>query len=260
MAAMRRAALLALSSLALSGEPEVRLPAASEARKPVEGATAVNLTADGLILVERDGKTVRVSLEQLALWLRERKAASAKPPEMPVVIRADEKAPWLHVQRLVEACAGERIRRIEIGVKGAAGEEGRLLTPLSADAPAPEPRGGVAKVLVRIAVTKEEPAVWGPTQTAVGLPAEITYRIGEIESKEFAVVRRFIRDAGQTAAESGDTIKGDIAPAAKVPWGVVVEALNEFRRAGIADVKFARADPSSTPEERRAPRLPYPAK
>jgi biopolymer transport protein ExbD len=257
---MRWAVLLALAPLALAGEPEVRLPAASEAKRPVAGAMAVNLTADGLILVDRDGKSERVSLEQLALSLREKKGAAANPREMPVVIRADEKAPWLHVQRLVEACAAERLYRIELGVKGAGGEEGRLLTPLPVDAPKAEPRGGVAKVVVRIAVTKEEPAVWGPTQTAVGLPTEITYRIGEIETKEFAAVRRFIRDAGQTAAQNGDTIQGDIAPEAKIPWGIVVEVLNEFRRVGIPDVKFARADPPSTPEERRAPRLPYPAK
>lgn len=255
---MRRAALLALVSFAAAGEPDVRLPSASEAKKRVEGTTAVNLTADGLIVVLRDGKAEPVSLDQLALWLRERKAASPKPSEMPVLIRADEKAPCLHVQRLVDVCAGEGLCRVELGVKGALGEEGRLLTPLPAGTLAPEPRGGVAKVLVRITVTKEEPAVWGPTQTAVGLPTEVAYRIGDVESKEFAAVRRFIRDAGQTAAEQGDTIKGGIAPAAKIPWGVVVEVLNEYKRAGIADVTFTRAETGATPEERRAPRLPYP--
>jgi biopolymer transport protein ExbD len=256
---MRRAALLALASLAAATEPEVRLPAASEARKPADGTTAIHLTADGLILVERDGKQERVSLEQLALWLRDRKAAFGKPAEMPVVIRADEKAPFAHVQRLFDACAGEGITRLEVGVKGGRGEEGRLLVPLPGDAPSPEPRGKTARVIVRIVVTKEELAVWGPTQTAVGLPTEVTYKIGEVEAREFEAVRRFIRDAGQTAAEHGDTIKGTIAPAPKIPWSVVVEVLNECRRAGIQDVTFARGEPAS-PEERRAPRLPYPAK
>ncbi len=259
MAAMRRAALLLpLASLVAANDPEISLPAASEATKPVTGATAVDLTADGQILVERDGKAVRVSLEQLALWLRERKANSAKPAEMRVVIRADGKAPFLHVQRIVEACAQERIRAIEIGVKGTLGDEGRLLTPLPVDAGAAEPRGGAAKVLIRISVAREEPAVWGPTQTAVALPTEVSYRVGEIETKEFGAVRRFIRDAGQTAAEHGDTIEGTLAPAARIPWGIVVEVMNEFRRAGIPDVAFARAEVAATPEELRAPRLLYP--
>ncbi len=238
---MRRAALLALACLAGAGEPDVRLPAASEARKPAEGAAIIRLTADGLVVVDRDGKLEPLSLDQVSRWLRDRKGVE-------VTLRADEKAPWLHVQRVIEICADARAG---FGVKGAGGEEGRLELPAgSADARA-------AKVVVRIVVTKEEPAVWGPTQAAVTLPAEITYRMADIEAKEIEAVRRYIRDAAQTAASSDDTVTGEIRAQPKVPFGVVVAVLNEYHRAGLKDVRFEPPAPAS-PEERRASRLSYP--
>ncbi len=241
MAAMRRAALLACACLVAAGEPEVRLPAASGATKPAEGVAIVNLTADGLIVVDRDGKAESLSLDQLTLWLRD-----GKRPE--VMIRADETAPWLHVQRLVESCAATRLA---FGVKGAGGEEGQLALPSEpADARA-------TKLVVRIVVTKEEAAVWGPTQAAVTLPAEIGYRMADIEAKEIEAVRRFIRDAGETAATRGEQVTGEIRAGPKVPFGVVVAVLNEYHRAGIKDVRFEPAAPASH-EERRAPRLFYP--
>lgn len=247
MAAVRKAAFFALLTLALAGEPEIRLPSASEAGKPAEGAAVVNLTSDGLVLMDKEGKPERLSLDLLAERLRARKAKV-------VAIRADERAPWLQVQRLLEICA--EVERVEFGVKGAGGEEGWI----PARPPAGAPKGDAAKVTVRMLVTREEPGIYGPTQTAIGVPTEVTYRIGEVEAKDIAPVRRFIRDAGQTAAQGGDPIEGTIAPATRIPWGKVAELLNEFRRAGIPHIRLAHADPALTPEERRLNRLPYPAK
>jgi len=241
MAAMRRAALLAFACLAAAGDAEVRLPVASEATKPADGAALIHLNAEGLVVVDKDGKPAALSLDQLKGWLRERKR-----PE--VTVRADEKAPWLHVQRIVEICADARTG---LGVKGAGGEEGWL------ELPAGRADAGAAKVVVRIVVTKEEAAVWGPTQAAVALPVEITYRMADIEAKEIDAVRRYIRDAAQTAAASDDAVVGEIRAGPKVPFAVVVAVLNEYHRAGLKDVRFEPAAPAS-PEERRAPRLSYP--
>ncbi len=266
MAAMRRAALLAIASLAIGAEPEVRLPVAAGAERPLEGALAVSLTADGLILVERDGKPESLSLEKLGLWLADRIAKSAKKPgdaakaeaaaAMAVLLRADGKAPWLHVQRLLETCAEAGIRRIAFGVKGARGKEGRLGPP---DAPsrAWDETGG-AKLAVRIVVTREETAVWGPTQTGIRTPAELVYRMGGVEARDIDAVRRYLRDAGQTAAEGGSPIKATIEPDAKVPWDVAVAVLHEYHRAGMTDARFKFVELPATAEERRATRLPYP--
>lgn len=252
---MRWVALIALACVAAAGELDVQLPAASAARRPAEGAFSVSLTAEGLVLVDKEGRPERLSLDQLAVRLRERRAAAPKPADMPVAIRADEKAPYLQVQRLVEICAEEKLRRIELGVKGPGGEEGWLAAHLPGDEKA---LGDIAKVTVRIAVTRDQPAVYGPAQTAIALPTELSYRIGEGEAKDMDAVRRYIRDAGQTAAQNGDVIAGTIAPATRIPWGAVVEVLNEFRRAGIEEIRFARIEPAATPEERRATRLSYP--
>jgi biopolymer transport protein ExbD len=270
MAAMRRAALLAIASLVVAADPEVRVPAASEAKSPLEGAAVVSLTADGLILVERDRKEEPVSIEKLIPWFADRIEKSGKKPkgpakqgevsptEMPVLIRAHENAPWLHVQRILEACREAGIHRIAFLVKGARGEEGRLGPP---DAPsrAFDETGG-AKLTVRIAVTKEEIAVWGPTQIAVKAPTEMTFRMGGIEAREIDAVRRYLRDAGQTAAEGGSVIKATIEPDAKVPWGVVVGVLNEYHRAGLTDARFKFVEQAITESERRVARLPYPSK
>lgn len=263
---MRRAALLAIASMAVAAEPEVRLPAASGARSPLEGALAVSLTADGLILVEKDGKPESQSIEKLALWLADR----AKPRKGPdgkvddsgtaataVLIRADGKAPYVHVQRLLETCAEAGIHRIAFGVKGARGEEGRLGPPDTPMKASDETLG--AKLAVKIVVTREETAVWGPTQTGVRMPAEITYRMGGIEAREIDAVRRYLRDAGQTAAEGKSAIQATIEPDAKVPWEVVVLVLNEYHRAGMTGATLKHVEPALTDDERRAARLPYPS-
>jgi biopolymer transport protein ExbD len=268
MAAMRRAALLAIASLVVAADPEVRVPAASEARSPLEGAAVVSLTADGLILVERDGKQETVSIEKLLPWLGDRIEKSGKKPkgpakqgevsptEMPVLIRADEKAPWLHVQRLLEACREAGIHRTAFLVRGARGEEGRLGPPEDPSREWDETSG--TKLLVRIAVTKEEIAVWGPTQIPVRVPAEIVFRMGGTDAREIDAVRRYLRDAGQTAGEAGSAIRAMIEPDAKVPWGVVAGVLNEYHRAGLTDARFKLVEQAITEDERRAARLPYP--
>jgi len=271
---MRRVALLAITALAAAAEPAVRLPAASEAKRPLEGAATIDLTADGLILVEQDGKPESVSIEKLGAWLSRRIETFEKrpkgsrkpaapgdagiPTEMPVLIRADENAPWLHVQRLLEACREAGILHTAFGVKGARGEEGRLGPP-EVPSRAWDEAAGV-KLAVAIAVTKEETAVWGPAQTGVRVPAELTYRMGGKEAREIDAVRRHIRDAGQTAAEGGSPIKSVIEPDAKVPWGAVVAVLNEYHRAGLTDARFKFVDLSATAEERRVTRLPYPSR
>ena len=67
---MRTVVLLLAGSLwAAPDEPAIRLPDASEAKKAPEGAVVVRLTATGDILVDRDGKPARVTLEGLAEWL-----------------------------------------------------------------------------------------------------------------------------------------------------------------------------------------------
>lgn len=249
------------------------MPEASEAKPPLEGAETVTLTADGMILVDRDGKAESLSVEKLIPWLcdrvakfekkpegsvkpAERPGAMGTPTEMPIVIRADGNAPWLHVQRLLEACRQAGISRTAFGVKGSMGSEGRLgpagAQPL--DAP-----GGI-KLAVRIAVTKEQLAVWGPTQVAVKSPSEIMFRMGGIEAREIDAVRRFLRDAGQTAAEGGNAIRATVEPDAKVPWSVAVSVLNEYHRAGLPDAGFTFVDAVPTADERRAARLPYPSK
>ncbi|MCK6461250.1 MAG: biopolymer transporter ExbD [Planctomycetes bacterium] len=265
---MRRAALLAIASLAAAAPPEVRVPPASEAKPLPEGAAVVSLTADGLIVVEREGKPETVSIEKLGLWLADRIAKSARKPgdaakaeaaaAMTVLLRADGKAPWLHVQRLLETCAEAGIRRTAFGVKGARGEEGQLGPP-GAPSRAWDETGG-AKLAVRIAVTREETAVWGPAQTGVRVPAELTYRMGGIEAREIDAVRRYLRDAGQTAAEGKSPIQAVIEPDAKVPWETVVAVLDEYHRAGRADVKLAFVEPALAADERRAARLPYPSR
>lgn len=276
---MRRAALLALASLAAAGEPEVRLPGASAATKPVAGAAVVNLTADGLVVVEKEGRPESVSLDQLGLWLRERATkfddgrkanggGSAKPQgldlsEMPVLLRADERAPWGHVQMVLALCAEERVNQVGFGVKGAGGEEGRLPAelPVDREPSAPAPRShGPAKITVRIEVTREEIGVWGPTQTPVTKPAEITFRMGETDATDVEKVRRYIRDAYQTASAANPaSIAGEIKASSKIPFGVVISVLNEYHRAGLPAVRFHVAS-APAPEERRATRLPYPSR
>lgn len=272
MAAMRLLLLLPFAALAAGEEPAVRLPSASMAKKATaDGAAVVVLTGDGRILVDRDGRPGEVSLDQLAEWLRAegerfdaaekakgrsgytKKAEGTRVSEMPVVLRADEQAPWAHVQWLFEACAGERIYRTEFGVKGAAGEEGRLAAHLPIDRGAPEDSG--PRIAVEIFAKKEELGVWGPTQTGVRKPVELAYRVGETETDGMDGVRRYIADA----YVAGDTALGEIKTAANVPCGTVVELLNEYHRAGITNVGIGGATAASA-KERRAPRLSYPAK
>jgi len=269
---MRRALLLAIASLALADAPEIRLPEATAARPPLEGATAIGISGDGLILVAQDGKTEPVSTENLARWLCARIAAFEKKPKdsvkpagpgeagtptkMPVLVRADESAPWLHVQRVLEACREAGVTRVAFGVKGARGEEGRL-GPAEASH-AWDEQGG-AKLTVVIAVTREETAVWGSAQTRIRTPAELTYRMGGIESTRVDAVRRYLRDAGQTAAEGRAVLKPSIEPEAKVPWGSVVSVLNEYHRAGLTDARIQPVEEAPTDDERRAARLPYPS-
>ncbi|HEX5137700.1 MAG TPA: biopolymer transporter ExbD [Planctomycetota bacterium] len=269
---MRRALLLAIAACAAADTPEIRLPEASAARPPLEGAAAVALTADGLILVEQDGKPESVSVEKLGVWLCARIEAFEKKPKgsvqpagpgqtgtatkMPALVRADENAPWLHVQRVLEACREAGIARIAFGVKGARGEEGRLGP--EEPSPAWDEQGG-AKLTVVIAVTREDTAVWGPAQTGIRTPAELTYRMGGIASTRIDAVRRYLRDAGQTAAEGGSVIRPSIEPEAKVPWGAVVSVLNEYHRAGLTDARIRFLEQPATDDERRASRLAYPS-
>jgi len=270
---MRRALLLTIASLAVADGPEIRLPEASAARPPLKGAVAVDLSGDGLVLVPREGGPDAVTIEKLGAWLCSRIEAYEKKPEgsvkladpgeagaptkMPVVIRADETAPWLHVQRILEMCRQAGIDRVAFGVKGARGEEGRLGPPEGAPRAVDEKH--TAKLTVVIAVTKEETAVWGPAQTGIRAPAELTYRMGGIASTELDAVRRYLRDAGQTAAEGHAAIVASIEPEAKVPWGAVMGVLNEYHRAGLTEARVAFLDQAATDDERRAPRLPYPS-
>jgi biopolymer transport protein ExbD len=261
---MRTAALLVIAaSLAAGDGPKVRVPTASEAQAPLEGAAILSLTADGLVLVRKDGKEESVSIEKLLSWLPDRIAGSGKRPKSAkegataVVIRADEKAPWLHVQRLLEACREAGVERTAFLVRGARGEEGRL-GPAEGPPRAFDEATGV-RLAVRIAVTREEIAVWGPTQIPVKVPSEILFRMGGVEAREIEAVRRYLRDAGQTAGEAGASIQATIEPDAKVPWGVVAGVLNEYHRAGLRDAAFKFVEEKATDEERRAGRLPYPS-
>jgi biopolymer transport protein ExbD len=245
--------VLLLAALAAAGEPAVRLPQASEAAKaPPDGAVAVHLGPEGEILVDRDGTTGSVSLDQLATWLRAR-------AEKPVVLRADENAPWRHVQWLMAACAEAKIRRVEFGVKGAAGEEGRMAVQLPAEKGS-KPGSLEIRVAISIFVKKEEPDVWGPAQGAILRPVQLGYRLGDLDADEIEAARRYIRDACQAASGTKMEIVGEIQAAARVPHGSVVTLLNEYRRAGLLRVDFAVAARAATAEERVAARLAYPSR
>ena len=104
---MRRAALVAIASLALAGEGALQLPEASAATKIPAGAAIVNLDAKGEITVEKDGKPVTVSLDHLAQWLRPEDEDTKS--EKAVLVRADGRAPWRHVCRILETCAERKL-------------------------------------------------------------------------------------------------------------------------------------------------------
>jgi len=253
---MRRAALLLLAaSLAAA---DVQLPEASTATKVPEAAAVVSLDDQGGITVEKDGTTLSVSLDQLAHWLRPEGGETKS--EKAVLVRADGRAPWLHVCRILETCAQVKMYRTGFGVKGAKGEEAWLAAHLRVNMSPPQRKPATTKLAVEIAVTKDETGVWGPTQTPINQPVEIAFRMGETEVTELEQVRRYIRDGYQTAiAMEGAVVVGEIRSDPRIPHATVVAVLNEFHRAGLRDVVLHAPEPAA-PTERQATRLPYPSK
>jgi biopolymer transport protein ExbD len=258
---VRPAALLLLFLLAsVAAGADVALPEASAAGPAPKGAVTVNLSDDGLISVESDGKPHVLSLGKLRAWLREKQTklpAEKKGTGLSVVLRADTNAPWGHVQLILATCAAEGVRHVGFGVKGAEGEDGFLPADPPKEAETESGRTPVT-IVVGVEAKREEIAVWGPQQTPILRPKDLVFRTGETETTDVADVRRYLRDAYQTAAAARPaSIRGEVKAGAKIPFGVVVSVLNEYHRAGIP-VGFASVPVPE--EEDDTQRLPYPSR
>ena len=179
-------------------------------------------------------------------------AGGFRASRMNLVIRADKEAPWQHIQWLLTAAARQRYYKIYYGATRDDGKPGRVKAFLPTD----KALGGQQPIVVSVhlIVRKEEPRVWAGQQ--INAPTEFRFRHGKRESKDIKAVTRWVDEAKKTIAPNGN-FRGEIKAGHKVPFRLIVGALERIHAAGMQRVDFFGTQIAHE-KLRKKMRLPYP--
>ncbi|MHC4931364.1 MAG: ExbD/TolR family protein [Planctomycetota bacterium] len=283
--------------LAAPLDPAVELPKAPNAQvkgPKVEPAVVIWLTQHGRVVVDPgqfasqkppssvkssrtpvglDGLTVHLSRVKRS-YDQMQKAKGARGVEVLasgveasrlfVVIRADRRAPWRHVEWIMTICAEQKFYKTRLAVEGANGT-----TTLDAFLPkdkgiAPTAQEPVNEIHVVAALkgTKEKEVEWGPqgSRVKVRMPTGLQVRFGDREAAELAPFETFVKAGAKAAEGTEDTILvGQIRASSKISVQQVVTPLDWFRAQKYPHVHIWSA-PIPSGGLRRMKSLPYPEK
>ncbi|MHC4222688.1 MAG: hypothetical protein ACYSUN_01745 [Planctomycetota bacterium] len=289
--------LLWATLVAAAQDPAIELPMAANAhvREPkVEPAVIIRLTQHGQVMVDpnqfasqkeasrlKSGLT-QVSLDGLAVHLIQakqiydlrQKAKGASGIEdlgqgnlasrLYVVIWADKRAPWRHVEWILTICAEQKYYKTQLAVKGP-----KATTTLDAFLPIdrgirPIPREppNEIHVVALLRGAKEKEVEWGPKEARVRVrvPTGLRVRIGDREVADLAPLEKFIKSGRKAAEGTPNTILvGQIQASSKTSVQQVVTPLDWYRAQKYPHVHIWSA-PIPTLEIRLMKALPYPAK
>ena len=204
-----------------------------------EGHWRATLTAvDGALLGEPlpaanvDVDALRKAVARTASLPRQL-ANGAWVPDAQLVFRADRRAPYGVIQRLLEVAAGTGVCRIALAVHAAgAGERERVLeTPMPAEPPARAVEREIPEIRIDLSRDGAGTIVrsMGRRRFAAGAEGD-----GQID----ATLQEILEDYRRSNVEH---VPGIIDAEAMVPWQDVVHVIDAFRAAGIDSVQFARA-------------------
>jgi biopolymer transport protein ExbD len=215
----------------------------------------VRLAEGGRVLIQPEalgGEWAQVSLDGLAGYLQTRAEAydarmrkhgkrgyENHGSRLNVVIHGDKQTPWRHIQWVMLVCAEKRMPRLQFRNAAEQVVDAALPIDLGIRPPGEEPA-----VEIRVAVQM--------------LPGPI-YRFGHSqETRDLAVVGKWIAYAKKAAAGEKAELMGEIKAGATVKHRHVVALLDEFHKRGIKEVQFyGTALPDG--KIREALKLPDPA-
>jgi len=260
---MRTAAfLILLAALRAAADDDLELPVAAHADQPVEAWVGLAATGE----VHHRGE--RVSLDRFTAALHEAalrdvgEVAEGGPraSRLRLRIRADARAPWRHVQWLLQAAAECRVYRTEFVVRRDGGGAGVLEAWLPVDAGVHAGGGPDERVRVRLVAEGARAAKFGPAGAVadVEVPEATAFVLGERRTKDPKELALWLAEEIATRSCGGTSLAWEIAADARVPFGDVVKALDALRGTGVEGVEFHGAPPPS-PEVRARDLLLYPS-
>jgi len=219
------------------------VPSKAAAKQPRGKLLRVRLARGGRVLVRLpalDGEWAQVSLKGLAAYLG--KAALEDHPW--VLIEADRRAPWQHLQWLLTVCAEKRLANTYFAALGGDGKPLLLDARLPADKALVPGDDWKIKVAIRIVRVKQE---------------GFAFQFGDRKSPRLVQAARWMADALRAVekTEVRGKVFGEIKAPHRTPFRYVAAVLAQFRRAGYRRVDFyGTAIPG--PKLREALQLPVP--
>lgn len=251
--------------------PEVNLPVVRHGFETLpENAFVVTLADEGVVFAEDRP----VTLEGLGTALAERASrhpwkdlpGGVRVSEMPVLVRADDAAPWMHAQWVLCVCLEQRIHRAYLAARapgdpsGPTSGAGRAL-----DARLPTDKGiasGKPSAETFVVETWIQPAASGERVWAgarVKVPVAFRYEFGEDRTEALEELSGWIREELAAARAEGISgrVRGLIKAGQHTPTGRIAELLSLYVTSGYQRTEFfGTAIPPAT--LRKVEVLPYP--